>query len=307
MDEVVAWLLDGDAAVQYRTRRDLLGRADPTLREAIAAGGDTAVLLSAGNGAGHWGAGFYQPKWICSHYTLLELRNLGVSSHAPRACDVVSMILKQEKASDGGLNPTRTVKASDACVNGMALNYASYFGARADELTSVVDFLLHQQLEDGGFNCRYNRMGARHSSVHSTVCVIEGITQYQTSGYHYRTKKLLTARDEAIEFLLRHHLFRSERTGQVINPEFTRLHHPTRWHFDILRGLKALADSGTRYDPRMADALHVLRLRQDANGRWAANRSYPGLTYLRTPRAGMPHRWLTLTARTVLTAYPEPT
>jgi hypothetical protein len=57
-----------------------------------------------------------------------------------------------------------------------------------------------------------------------------------------------------VEFLLRHHLYRSERTGEVMRAELTRLHHPARWHFDILRGLEALADSGTTYDPRMADA-----------------------------------------------------
>jgi hypothetical protein len=303
-DDVVAWLLGGDVAVQYRTWRDLLGRDDAALRDRIAVEGDGAALLAADGGEGHWGRGFYQPKWTSSHYTLLELKNLGVSRSAARARDVVRLILAQEKGSDGGLDPTRTVRTSDACVNGMALNYASYFEADQDQLASVVDFLLGQRVRDGGFNCRLNRGGARHSSVHTTVCVLEGITQYQRSGYHHRVDELVTARAEATEFLLRHHLYRSERTGDVISPELTRLHHPARWHFDVLRGLEALADAGTAYDPRMDDALDVLRSRRAPDGRWAANRPYPGQTHLAPPRTGQPHRWVTLGALRVLDAYP---
>lgn len=303
---MVGWLLEGDVAVQYRTCRDLLGRDDAALQGRIAREGEGAALLTADGGAGHWGRGFYQPKWTSSHYTLLELRNLGVSSRTPRARDVVGLILEQEKGADGGLDCSSSLRPSDACVNGMALDYASYFGADEDRLASVVDFLLLQRLPDGGFNCRLNRGGARHSSVHTTVCVIEGITQYQRSGHGYRVDELTSARAGATEFLLRHRLYRSERTGEVIHPELTRLHHPARWHFDVLRGLEALADCGTAYDPRMDDALRVLGSRRDPDGRWAANRPYPGDTHLPRPRAGRPNRWITLIASRVLRAYPVP-
>ncbi len=305
-DNVVAWLLSGDVAVQYRTWRDLLGRDDAALQARIASEGHGAALLRASGGEGHWGRGFYQPKWTSSHYTLLELKDLGVSSLAPRARDVVRLILEREKGPDGGLNARKAISPSDACVNAMALNYASYFEADGDHLASIVDFLLRQRMGDGGFNCRLNQGGARHASVHTTVCVIEAITQYQHSGYRYRLDELQSARAEATEFLLRHHLYRSERTGEVMRPEFTRLHHPARWHFDILRGLEALADSGTAYDPRMADALRVLGSRRGPDGRWAANSPYPGHTHLPPPRPGEPSRWISLSALRVLTAYPVP-
>lgn len=305
-DEVVAWLLEGDVAVQYRTWRDLLGRDDAPLRDRIATEGEGAALLAADGGSGHWGRGFYQPKWTSSHYTLLELANLGLGSGAPRARDVVGLILEQEKGPDGGLDPSRPHRSSDACINGMALGYASHFGAGEEQLASVVDFLLAQRMGDGGFNCRLNRGGARHSSVHTTVCVIEGITRYQRRGHRHRVHELCAARAEATEFLLRHRLFRSERTGEVISPELTRLHHPARWHFDVLRGLEALVDSGTAHDPRMDDALRVIASRRAPDGRWAANRPYPGRTHLPPPHAGQPHRWVTLAALRVLRAYPPP-
>lgn len=62
-----------------------------------------------------------------------------------------------EKSSDGGIDPSRTIGKSDVCVCGMMLGSAAYFGEPEKQLESVVDFILSQQLPDGGFNCRYNR------------------------------------------------------------------------------------------------------------------------------------------------------
>jgi hypothetical protein len=299
----VSWLLHGDVAVEFQARRDLLGRYDAGLRARIGREGAAAVLLAARGPGGHWGRGFYQPKWTSSHYTLLELMNLGLSGDNPAARETVELILREEKCSDGGLNPARTVPVSDACVNGMALGYAAYFGASEESLASVVDFLLGQRLADGGFNCRRNRSGARHSSVHTTVCVLEGITEYERSGLRYRLAELLEARATAVEFLLRHRLYRSERTGEPIDPELTRLHHPARWHFDVLRGLDALARAGVGHDPRMDDALEVIRTRRRSDGLWVANRPYPGRSHLPVPGAGTPSPWITLIALRVLAAY----
>lgn len=303
---VVAWLLEQDVAVRFQARRDLLGRYDADLQERIGREGAGAVLLSARGPGGHWGRGFYQPKWTSSHYTLLELKNMGLSRDNPSARETVASILRDDKGRDGGLNPTKTVKLSDACVNGMALGYASYFGAPEEHLASIVDFLLDQRLTDGGFNCRANRSGARHSSVHTTVCVMEGTTEYEHSGYQYRLDELLEARATAVEFLLRHRLYRSERSGQPIDAEFTRLHHPARWHFDVLRGLDALADAGVRHDPRMDDALDVLIGRRRSDGRWAANKAYPGTTYLPPVPAGAPSPWITLIALRIFKTYGAP-
>jgi len=115
---------------------------------------------------------------------------------------------------------------------------------------------------------------------------------------------LTAARAEAAEFLLRHRLYRSERSGAPIDPEFTRLHHPARWHFDILRGLEALAGAGTPYDDRLDDALALLASRRRADGRWWANQAYPGVTHVPPDRPGQPSRWITLMATRVLDVYP---
>ena len=305
--EVLTWLLEGDASVRYVATRDLLGRDDPALQALIATEGTGAAILAARGADGHWGRGFYQPKWTSSHYTLLQLCELGLSPTHPAARATVALILDRERADGGELSPFGSRTPSDACVNGMALRYASWFGATDDQLRSVVDFLLRERVADGGFNCQHNRPGApvTHSSLHTTVCVMEGMTQYLRSGGSHRVDELRAAFDSSAEFLLRHRLLRSERTGAVIHPEMTRLHFPTRWHYDVLRGLDSLAAERFPRDRRMDEALALLLRRRGRDGRWRANRAYPGVTHVPDERAGQPSRWVTLVAERVLLAYPR--
>jgi hypothetical protein len=305
--DVLDWLLAGDVAAAYLATRDLLGRDDADLQARIATEGVGAALLAARGPNGHWGRGFYQPKWTSSHYTLLHLKEIGLSPAHPAARETVQLILATEKRGDGGLGPAGPPTPSDACVNGMALGYSSWFGAPEDRLRSVVDFLLAERVADGGFNCRHNRPRAHvtHSSMHTTVCVLEGLTTYLRSSRRYRRAELEEAAASSAEFLLRHRMLRSERTGQVISPEFTRLHFPARWHYDILRGLDSLAAAGAPRDERMDEALALVRRRRRPDGRWSANRSYPGLTHVPAERAGEPSPWLTVIAERVLLAYPD--
>ncbi len=306
--EVVSWLLEQDVAVAYQATRDLLGRDDAELQGRIAGEGSAATLLAARNPDGHWGRGFYQPKWTSSHYTLLELRNIGLPRDNLAAHESVALILATCKAADGGLDPRRDRRISDACVNGMALDYASWFGAPEADLASVVDCLLAGQVPDGGFNCRHRPGDAvSHSSMHTTVSVLEGIGSYLAAGHRHRAEDLRPAADRAVEFLLRHDLFRGERTGQVIRQDFLRLHHPARWHFDILRGLDCLAALGVPHEPRMDDALDVLESRRRPDGRWSAAAPWRGETHLAPEPTRAPSPWVTLRALRVLRRYrPRP-
>ena len=295
--EVIDWLLGGDIAVAYLTTRDLLHRDEPSLQRRIATEGVGAALLAARRPDGHWGRGFYQPKWTWSHYTLLELCNLGLSPDHPAAQESVQLILAANKVRDGGVHPNPRGGVSETCINGMTLHYASYFGAPEADLVSLVDCLLESRVSDGGFNCQHRppRHPVEHSSMHTTVSVLEGIHSYRSAGYGHRRDELGEAADTAVEFLLRHELFKSERTGEVIRADFTRVHHPPRWHFDILRGLECLAVMGVPQDPRMVAALDLLRARRRVDGRWTAT-VWPGETHVPPDPGREPSRWATLRA-----------
>ena len=302
LDEVVAWLLDGDVAVQHQTHRDLLDDDRPDLLARAAEQGDAAGILAA-RSSGGWGRGFYQPKWTCTHYALLELRDLGIAPDHPVCTRAVAAALEENLCGDGGINPADSVKVSDVCMNGMFLAYACYFGAETPSLDSVVDFVLREEMPGGGFNCRSNRSGARVASVHSTTSVIDGLAEYLRSGRRYRADDARHAFVRASEVLLARHLYQRQSDAAPIRDDLTRLHHPPRWHFDVLRGLDVLRSAGTAYDPRLEAALDIVRTRRRADGRWAAAAQYPGATHVEYPRAGVPNRWVTLRALRTLRSF----
>jgi len=299
-EKVLSWLLDGDVAIQYQVHRDLLASEKPHLRDRIACEGWGAKFLGFRKKEGHWGRGFYQPKWISSHYTILDLKNLGISPDHPELIDSVLIILRDNKGDDGGINPSGTIKQSDACINGMFLNYASYFKVEEEALHSLVDFLIEQHMWDGGFNCRANRQGAIHSSLHTTISVLEGILEYNANKYAYRLAELEQIAAEAREFILQHHLFLSDHTGEIIDKRMLMLSYPSRWKYDILRALDYFQGAGIKYDPRMRHALDVLWNKRRKDNRWPVQARHPGQTHFDMEKTGGPSRWNTLRALRVL-------
>jgi len=301
--ELIQWLLEGDVAIQYQVYRDILKEQRDDLQQRIATEGCGKIYLSQRNPDGHWGRGFYQPKWICSHYTLLDLRNLGLGRDNPQVQDTVEMLAKQEKGMDGGVNPAETVSQSDVCINGMFMNYACYFSIEPELLESVVDFILSQKMEDGGFNCRLNRSGAKHSSLHTTICVLEGICSYKKYGYSYRLKELEAAEDSSAEFILMHQFYRSDHTGEMINKKFLNFPFPPRWHYDIVRALDCFRERQASFDARMVPALEEIRKKRKKGGYWTTQSKFPGQTHLTMEKPGGPSRWNTLRAMRVLNDY----
>jgi hypothetical protein len=302
-DSQIEWLLQGDAAIQWQTWRDLLDQERPELQSRIAQEGWGARYLECRNAEGSWGRGFYQPKWTSSHYTLLDLKTLGIAPDQPLIRASVAQIAREHKGMDGGINPHKSMRPSDVCVNGMFLNYACYFGESQAALESVVDFVLTQQLADGGFNCQKNFSGARHSSLHSTLSILEGILSYAQNGYRYRLPELERVAGEAREFILIHRLYKSDRTGAIIKPDFLKLSFPPRWKYNILHCLDYFRAAGAPWDERMGDALAVLWDKRRPDGRWPLQAAHPGQTHFAMEEPRQPSRWNTLLALRVLRAY----
>ncbi|GAA4941080.1 hypothetical protein GCM10023314_12530 [Algibacter agarivorans] len=299
-DGVLKWLLKGDVSIQYQVHRDLLSTDRNDLRDSISEEGFGAKFLSKRKTDGHWGIKFYQPKWTSTHYTLLDLRNLCIAPDNPIIKESVEIILKNEKAEDGGILPIGKTQVTDLCINGMFLNYASYFKTNENHLKSVVDCILAQIMPDGGFNCRSNRFLTVHSSLHTTLSVLEGITEYELNSYKYRLKELIMAKKSAIEFILMHQLFLSDRTGDIINKDFLRFSYPRRWRYDILSALDYFQYSKTDWDDRMQPAVKMLLKKRNKEGTWNLRAKHPGKVHFDMEKAGQPSRWNTLRALRVL-------
>lgn len=149
----------------------------------------------------------------------------------------------------------------------MVLSILSHFRLEATRLETIAHHLLNAQMPDGGWNCRRPR-GATHSSMHTTISVLEGFRLFELHrGGDARA--IRAAQRRGREFLLAHRLSRSHRTGNVIKPEFTRFAFPPRWHYDILRALDYFQAVDAPRDPRLAEAIDIVRRRRGKDGRWA--------------------------------------
>ncbi len=300
--EITEWLLAGDPSIVYQTRRDLLGIPVAKLRSLqirIALEGWGKSFLEKQRSDGHWGRGPYQPKWICTHYTLLDLKNLGMAPDSSQCRKAAELLLSCKRGKDGGINYARTIEYSDVCINGMILNMVAYFVADSEKLPSLIDYILNHHFKDGGWNCQYYE-GATHSSVHSTIGILEGLSQYKSSGVRYKRAEVERAVGAGIEFLLRHRLFRSEKTGAPIDPKMLKISYPCRWKYDVLRALELLVEEKVRYDERMADGIEVLLQKRRSDGRWPLQQRHPGQTHFEMEEVGKPSRWNTLRALKVL-------
>lgn len=297
---IIDWLLEGDVSIQYQTYRDLLNQDRPELKNRIKSEGFGKRLLDLQKPDGHWSEGYYLYKWISTHYTLLELRRLEVEK-LPRIDNIIQGLIKNYKVQDGGItaNPERW-DFSDICLNGMLLFVFCYFKTDEPGLISMIDRILKDQLPDGGFNCDADRFDVHHSSLHSTISIIEGFNEYIGNDYDYRVDEVIKARNKAIEFILMHQLFISDRTGEIINPNFIKLSYPPRYKYDILRALEAFRVAGIDYDERMEEAFKVIDKKRRKDGSWPVQNKHSGKVHFDMEKMGGPSRWNTLRVLRVL-------
>lgn len=303
--DTINWLLQGDVSVQYNTHKKLLlstEKKTTALQKRIATDGWGKMLMDCRMDNGIWGNGLYSPKWISTHYTLLQLKNMGYPKGDDSINSSVQLMLDIPKAQDGGINITVTGKDSDVCVNGMILNYSAYFLGKDKQLNDIVDYLLKVQMKDGGWNCMHKN-GATHSSLHSTLSVLEGLHEFRQCNNTYKRQEITSACIKGHEFILLHHLYKSHRTGNVISSAFILLSYPCRWKYDILKALEYFADAGLQYDIRMEDALQLLLKKRRKNNTWPLQGVHPGLVHFKMEEAGKPSRWNTLRALYVLTHF----
>jgi hypothetical protein len=304
-DDVIPWLLEGDAAIRWQVFRDLLGSTEQTVhreKQRVAREGWGAQLLALQDPQGTWGGGLYNPKWTSTTYTMLLLRDLGLPPAATPARRACSLLIDKGIRADRGINFGD--ERSETCITGMVLSILSYFRHKDERVDDVASHLLDRQMPDGGWNCRSLR-GATHASVHTTISVLEGLRLYELHRRH-RAREVRAAQVRGREFLLAHRLFRSHRSGRVIKPEFTRLSFPPRWHYDILRALDHFQSAGAPRDPRLAEAVGIIQERRRPDGRWMLEYKYAGKTFFDMERRGMPSRWNTLRALRVLKWWERP-
>ena len=296
-DGIVDWLLTGDPAICWQTRRDLLDQPATVYeseRQQVSTTGWGRRLLDQQDPDGTWGGDLYGGKWTSTTYTLLLLFRCGLDPGNQQAQRGVELIWDGARYFDGGLTPAASVDAPEACVTSLYLLLAFYFGVEHPRVNDALDWLLANQLTDGGWNCRNVRFGDQHSSFHTTISALEALAEVHRA--QPDRPDVFDVMAVGREFFLQHRLYKSHRDGIVVKPAFTKLFFPPRWHYDLLRGLDHFAATNAPTDDRYDDALEVLRDRRRKDGTWPVQNKHSGRVWFDMEQTGQPSRWNTLRA-----------
>lgn len=289
--------------------RDLTDASPEVLqleRKRVSSEGLGAAILAAQQADGAWRRND-APVWLTTLFTLQLLRATGVDSTDSAVDAAVTRLESGMRWNDQGgcweLRPVETggntffEGEEEPCINGGALAAGSYFGRPVETLARR---LVAEQLEDGGWNCDAPK--SRRSSFHTTICVLEGLLEYERAAGS--APEVAAARLRGEEYLLKRTLFRRLSTGEIVDPNFLQFAFPPRYHYDVLRALDYFRATGIETDRRMLDSVQIIREKQQADGRWLLDHSYDeALAVASDESVGTPSRWNTLRALRVLRWY----
>lgn len=304
------WLLDGDPAIRWQVMRDLLDAPADVVaaeRARVAAEGWGARLLALQGEDGQWDGGAcfpgdywknratYPPgqPWTSTFPTLALLCDFGVDPTTPRLRDAVARVRANCKWEHEG-QPFFEGEV-EPCINGRTVAIGVYFG---QDVSGIVTRLLGEQLADGGWNCEAER-GSVVSSFATTIDVLDGLLAYERASED--PAPVAAARRRAEEYFLERNMFRRKSTGEVVDPAWLQFSYPPQWHYDVLRGLDYFREVGDRPDPRIAEALALVRSKRQPDGTWLLENTHPGKIHFPLEDGdGRPSRWNTLRAMRVL-------
>jgi hypothetical protein len=201
-------------------------------------------------------------KWGGAFWRLISLVDLGVKP------DHTGAVAAAEATLEWIASPRRLAEIHKRRIDGRVRRCASQdgralqacldVGLRGDpRLETVAESLIESQWPDGGWNCD-RRPHVTHSSFNETWGPILGLARYGAA----------EAVARGAEFLLRHRVVFSHRTGEPAHPTMLKLHFPPYWHYDLLAGLRTLAAAVGLSDPRTGDALDLLEEKRRPDGTW---------------------------------------
>ena len=308
---VIDWLLDSDPSIRWQVLRDLTDAPEEEVaaeRARVATKGAGAHLLATQSEDGRWGGAAWNRGWNSTIHVLTLLREMGLDPRSPVAQRAVNLV--RDRVTWQGCGPPECDRNRffegevEPCINGQVAASGAYFG---QDIGLIIDRLLVEQLADGGWNCEAAN-GSTRSSFNTTICVLEGLLEYELAGGG--NLAVATARLRGQEYLLERRLFRRRSTGEVIerdrkgSADWRHFAFPTWWHYDVLRGLDFLRRAGVMPDERVAEAIELVEGKLDSEGRWLLEEQYAGTMPTELGESqGRPSRWITLRALRVLNWY----
>jgi hypothetical protein len=300
--DLIAWLRDSDPALRWQVERDLMGEPAEVweaTRARTVTEGFCARLLALQDSDGQWAGGAFFPAdhtgeeqpWTATTWTLNSLREWGLPADALRGtAELLAKNCRWEYDDlpywDGEV---------DCCINAWTVANGLWLGA---DITGIVGWFVEHQLPDGGWNCEWVN-GSTRSSFHSTLNSLKGLLAYETATGG--TDATRAARHAGEEYLLRRGLFRRLSTGEPVAPWVDRFAYPFRWYYNVLNAADYFRQATTTPDPRMSDAIELVRAARQPDGTWLQAYRDPGKVWFQVDvPPGEPSKWLTLSGMRVL-------
>jgi hypothetical protein len=308
------WLLDSDPALRWQVERDIVGvplEAWGATRARIASEGFGARLLAVQDADGQWAGGSYFPKdfdfdgpeaakamgqpWTATTWSLNTLRDWGLDAAALAGTVDLLTVNSRWEYDDlpywGG--------EVDCCINAYTLANGAWLGA---DVSGIAKWFIDHRMADGGWNCEWVE-GSTHSSFHSTLNSLKGLLYYEIATGS--NDVLRAARRAGEEYLLERRLLRTLSTGEIVGPWVRQFAYPYRWFYSALNAADYFRASAlhtaTAPDPRLAEAIELIRAARRSDGTWLQECRHPGRVWFEVDAPpGQPSKWLTFFGTRVL-------
>lgn len=299
MNATVDWLMAGDPVIRWQSMRDLCD-APPedwqSERQLTTQFGWGALFLEKLGLDLQWPEG----RWTGTVWTFLTVMDCGLPPDHPQLQTAARQFIDRMLPPERAFNADWLMTRIDLCHLGFWLRIGSYFLGSDTRMTDLAEIILKAQMPDGGWNCRKrNYPKTNHSSFHTTFNILEGLSQANRTNIISK-KVFRDSEARALEFMLAHHMYRSDRTGEVVDERFLHLAFPSHWHYTILRGLDYMRNCDEIHDKRLDDPIAQIVRRQNDKGRWPVEKRIPGATHFDMEKMGGESRWNTLRVLRVL-------
>ena len=325
-EDVFHWLLERRTpSARYLTMRDLLDYQtdDPdfiTARQEAHTTGRIAAILSAMDGTGYWvrpGAG-YNPKYKSTIWSIILLAQLGASvSQDERITLACDYLLDHSLTGNGQFTMSGVPSSTIDCLQGNLCGAMLDLGVDDPRLQTAFDWMARSVTGEGiapatdrtakiryykgncapRFACGYNGNYPRAWGAVKVMLAFSKLPEEQ------RTPLVKRAIDEGIDFLLSTDPALADyptRDGAKPSRNWWKFGFPVFYVADVLQNVEALVGLGHGDDPRLTNALDIIREKRDDQGRWALEHNYT--TWVDFGAKNQPNKWVTVRVLRILKA-----
>jgi hypothetical protein len=215
-------------------------------------------------------------KWYGAHWVLSSLADIGY----PKGDNSLIPLREQVYEWLFSKKHQKSIKSIDGRVRrcasqeGNALYYFLTLGLADARTEELAERLVKWQWPDGGWNCDKDPKAVNSSFWESLIPLRALALHGRLTG----KSESREAAKRAAEVFLKRKCYKRQKDGRIMVDDFVELHYPCYWHYDILFGLKVMAEAGFINDERCDDALELLESKRLSDGGFPAEKKYYRVT-----------------------------